>query len=84
MHCIATYSGNMSQSEPTDTSMTDAPATTSISAAAHHYQMAMSQQEAAQAPQSVDYAGTALEPSGDGIVNGSNSDMIDVYHPINT
>ena len=72
----------MPQSDTTDAIMADAPAPTSISAAAHQYQMAMSQQEAAQATNSVDLPSSAFEPSGETVAIGSNPDMSEVCYLI--
>lgn len=69
----------MPQSDTTDAIMADATAPTSISAAAHQYQIAISQQEAAQAPHSIDTPGSSFEPSAEIAANGSNTDIIEVY-----
>jgi len=69
----------MSSSEATDTVMAEVPVATSISEAAHQYQLAMSQQEATQPNSTTDPISSTTELSGDSTVNGNTSELIEVY-----
>jgi hypothetical protein len=68
----------MATSDGNDTAMAELPASTSISAAAHQYQMAMSQQEAIQHSGSADAIDGVTGPTGDSLMNGEALGMIDV------
>jgi hypothetical protein len=69
----------MSSVEVTDAIMAEVPAATSISEAAHQYQLAMSQQEATPPNPTTDPVGSAMELSGDSVVNGNASEVTEVY-----
>jgi len=69
----------MSSTEGTDTIMTEVPAPPSISDAAHQYQLAMSQQETTPPNPITDPVSSAMELSGDSVMNGNTSGVIEVY-----
>jgi hypothetical protein len=69
----------MSSAEATDTVMAEVPVATSISEAAHQYQLAMSQQEVTQPNPTTDPISSTMELSGDSTVNGNTSEVIEVY-----
>jgi hypothetical protein len=69
----------MSSAEATDTVMAEVPVATSISEAAHQYQLAMSQQEVMQPNPTADPTSSTMELSGDSTVNGNTSEVIEVY-----
>jgi hypothetical protein len=69
----------MSSAEVTDAIMAEVPATTSISEAVHQYQLAMSQQDASQPNPTTDPVSSAMELSGDSVVNGNASEVVEVY-----
>jgi hypothetical protein len=63
-----------------DTPMADAPASTSISAAAHQYQAAMSQQGPAEgAATSTEPTGPTFDSSAEALPNGSMLERINVF-----
>jgi hypothetical protein len=68
----------MSSSEVTDTIMAEIPAATSISEAAHQYQLAMSQQENTQPNPATDPISSTMELTSDSVVNGNTSEVIEV------
>jgi hypothetical protein len=69
----------MSSAEATDTVMAEVPVATSITEAAHQYQLAMSQQEATPPNPTTDPISSTIELSGDSAVNGNTSEVIEVY-----
>lgn len=69
----------MSSAEVTDTIMAEVSAATSISEAAHQYQLAMSQQEATPPNPTTEPIASVIELSGDPAMNGNNSEMNEVY-----
>jgi hypothetical protein len=68
----------MSSAEVTDTIMAEAPTAPSIREAAHQYQLAMSQEATPPNP-TTDPPSSAMELSGDSVVNGNVSEAIEVY-----
>jgi hypothetical protein len=71
----------MSSAEVADTVMAEVPAATSISDAAHQYQLAMSQQETTHPNAATDPANSIIELNGNSALNGNSSEMTEVPKP---